>query len=346
MARGNNGRYWAERMRTLSEALLDKSYDYARYIEGRYARAEAEVEKEIAVWYRRFATNNDISLAEAKRLLTTRELAEFRWTVQEYIRRGMENAFDGRWMKELENASARVHISRLEALKLQIRQRAEALYAEQARGLWTLSEDVYSLGYYHTAYELQKGVGVGWGLHRIDQERLDKILARSWTSDGLTFRDRCWTNKEALVRKVETVLPQMMIRGAAPDWAIREIAQAFGVSRRKAGRLVMTESAYFSSVAQRDCFKDLGVERYRVVAAFDRSTCELCGDLDGAVFKMGEFQVGVTAPPFHPWCRCCTAPYFEDLEGVGTRAARGLDGKTRHIPADTSFKDWKRSFVD
>ena len=57
-------------------------------------------------------------------------------------------------------------------------------------------------------------------------------------------------------------------------------------SRSKAGRLVMTESAYFSSAAQKDCFNALGVEHYQLVASFDRDTCELCGAINGKVFKL------------------------------------------------------------
>ena len=37
-------------------------------------------------------------------------------------------------------------------------------------------------------------------------------------------------------------------------------------SKTNAGRLVMTESAYFSSVSQKDAFNDLEVEMYEIVA--------------------------------------------------------------------------------
>ncbi|MFR0911792.1 MAG: minor capsid protein, partial [Evtepia gabavorous] len=108
------------------------------------------------------------------------------------------------------------------------------------------------------------------------------------------------------MNSVNTQLTQMVIRGEAPDRAISAISKQFDVSRAKAGRLVMTESAYFSSAGQKDCYKALDVERYKIVASFDKDTCSLCADMDGKVFKMSEYQVGLTAPPFHPWCRCCT----------------------------------------
>lgn len=45
----------------------------------------------------------------------------------------------------------------------------------------------------------------------------------------------------------------------------------------------MTESAAFSSIAQKDCFKDLGVEEYEIIATLDSKTSDICQALDGKV---------------------------------------------------------------
>ena len=340
-----NADYWAQRMKNMEDALLDQSYSYVENLDAQFRAAEAEIERQLSTWYRRFAANNDITLADAKRLLNSDELAEFRWTVEEYIKHGEENALTGAWMKELENASARVHISRLDALKIQLQQQAELLYSNQLDYIDRAARQSYAGSFYHTAYEVQKGLGVGWTMQAVNEGTITKVLSRPWTTDGQTFRDRCWTNKQSLVNSVNTQLTQMIIRGEAPDRAISAISKQFEVSRSKAGRLVMTESAYFSSAAQKDCFNSLGVERYVIVASFDRDTCGLCSALDGKVFKMSDYQVGLTAPPFHPWCRCCTAPYFEDMVGLGERWTRNPDGTTRKVPANTTFEQWRQSFV-
>lgn len=39
--------------------------------------------------------NNEISLAEAHRLLNSNELEELKWDVQQYIKYGKENAING-----------------------------------------------------------------------------------------------------------------------------------------------------------------------------------------------------------------------------------------------------------
>ena len=77
MARQSNAVYWAQRLKNMEDALLDQSYAYVENMEQQFAAAQVEVEKEIAAWYQRFAVNNEISFADAKRLLTKDELAEF-----------------------------------------------------------------------------------------------------------------------------------------------------------------------------------------------------------------------------------------------------------------------------
>lgn len=341
-----NSTYWSNRMRILRESLLDTGYEYVQNLEAQYEMAIAEIDKKIAAWYQRFAKNNEISLAEAKRLLNSDELEEFKWTVRSYIEHGEASALSGEWLKQLENASSRVHISRLDSLKLQLRQEAEALHGSQLRATESLLGDIYREGYFHTAFELQKGLGFGWSLHGMSASTIEKVLARPWTTDGQTFRDRVWTNKAALVNSVNTNLTQMIMRGEAPDRAIKAIAKQFGVSKGKAGRLIMTESAAFASAAQKDCFTELDVEEYKIIETLDQYTCDTCGALDGKVYKMSDFQVGVTAPPFHPWCRGCTAPYFADMDDWGAeRAAKDADGKTYDVPANMKYSEWAKKTI-
>lgn len=336
--------YWKKRMEILEAAQLQKGQSYFATLEKQFKEASANIEKEIAVWYQRFAINNNISMAEAKQLLNTKELAEFRWDVKEYIKYGEQNALNQQWMKELENASARVHISRLEALKLQMQQQVEVLYGNHTDGLDKLLRDIYSDGYYHTAFEIQKGFNIGWDLQDLNSNQLDKVLSKPWTTDGKTFSDRIWTNKQQLIGSLQTHLTQAVIRGQAPDKAIKNIAEEFRVSKNKAGRLIMTESAAFASASQRDAFNALNVERFEIVATLDNRTSEICQELDGHVFNMKDFEVGVTAPPFHAWCRTTTVPYFED--NYGERAARGADGKVYYVPSDMKYADWKKTFVN
>lgn len=341
-----NNKYWQDRMVILEEAQLQKGEKYLEELDQQYKKASRNIEKELSGWYQRFAANNKISMTEARKLLSVDQLKEFQWDVNEYIKYGELNALDQSWMKELENASARVHISRLESLKLQLQQQVEVLYGNQLDGIDDLMRDIYRDGYYRTAWEVQRGFNVGWDLHKLDDDLLGKFMSKPWTLDKRTFSDHLWTNKTAMVNDLQTYLTQSVITGKAPDQIIKAMAGKFNTDRNKAGRLVMTESAAFASISKQQAFKDLDVEQYEIVATLDNNTSKICQDLDGHIEDMANYEVGITAPPFHPWCRTTTAPYFDDEFALGERAARGEDGETYYVPSDMKYPDWKKTFID
>lgn len=343
-----NSDYWINRFGQLESVTNKDAMEAYRDVEEIYQKAQTELEDKINTWYQRFATNNQISMAEARKLLTTGEMKELKWSVEEYIKHGKENSISGQWAKELENASARFHVSRLEALKLQTQQSIEALYGNQLDIVDSAMRKAYSQRYYRTAFEFQKGFGVGFAVDRLDENTLSKIINKPWAVDGYNFSKRIWTNKEKLIGELHSSLTRNIITGADPAKAIKEIKSKMGVSSNAAGRLIMTESAYFGSVAQKDMLNNLDVEKYEIVATLDSKTSEICRSLDGKVFDMKDYQAGVTAPPFHPYCRTTTAPYFDDWEELGVdrgRVARNDRGKNYFVDGDMSYKEWEKEFV-
>ena len=341
------GKYWRERFQQMEKAQHDKSARKVQEIYEQFERIRTVIDVKINAWYQRFADNNGVSMQEARKMLDAGELKEFRWNVQDYISYGKKNAVSGAWMTQLENASARVHISRLEALKIETQQELEKLCGGCANTIESCINEAYTSNFYHTAFEIQKGIGVGITMNGLDPKIVEEIVSKPWAVDGKNFSDRLWENKTKLINNVYNSLSRMCITGEAPDRAIAEISKQMGVSKSQAGRIVMTETAAFASKARQDCMKELDVEQFKVVETLDTNTCELCGEMDGKHFPMSEFEVGVTAPPFHPNCRGCTCPYSDDeFDSVGMRAARGADGKTYYVPANMTYKEWKESFVN
>lgn len=343
-----NPDYWKERMAALENRQYQRSGAYYKEVQEQFRRASNNIQMDIEHWYQRLADNNGVSYAGAKRLLKKRELEEFKWSVGQYIKAGEENAVDQRWMKELENASARHHISYLEAMKLQIQQHAELLSAEYEGSMIDFLHKSYDDQYYHTAFEIANGTGVGSNLTSLDERKMDILLKKPWAMDGKNFSDRIWTNKQKLITNLHTDLTQSIIRGEAPQKAIDRLSKDMKVGKSQAANLIMTESAAISSRAQQDCFQELGVEEFEVIETLDGSTCEICQEMDGKHFPMSDYRVGETAPPFHPRCRGCTAPYFDDeFSALEKRAARNPEtGEVYEVPADMSYPEWKRKYVE
>lgn len=340
-----NADYWRGRFSILEDSAHREAQRTIQDMEGLYLDAQRSVQKEIESWYARFAVNNQISLTDARKWLTAGQLEEFHWSVEQYIKIGEQAGLDAAWLKKLENASTRFHISRLEAVQTGIQQQLELLYGNQVDSLDALLKKVVGNGYTHTAFEVQKGVGLGWDITGLDQKKLETLLSKPWTTDGRTFRDRCWLNKNDLVGSVSKSLTQGLLRGDSPAKITTAIQKQFGVHRYKAGRLVNTETTYFNAVATKECYKDLDVEMVEIIETLDSHTCSICGGLDGKVIPISQYEPGVTVPPFHPNCRGTTAPAI-DPKYAGERAARNADGDVYYVPANMKYADWVQTFVN
>lgn len=340
-----NADYWRGRFSILEDSAHREAQRTIQDMEELYLDAQRSVQKEIESWYARFAVNNQISLTDARKWLTAGQLEEFHWSVEQYIKIGEQAGLDAAWLKKLENASARFHISRLEAVQTGIQQQLELLYGNQVDSLDALLKKVVGNGYTHTAFEVQKGVGLGWDITGLDQKKLETLLSKPWTTDGRTFRDRCWLNKNDLVGSVSKSLTQGLLRGDSPSKITTAIQKQFGVHRYKAGRLVNTETTYFNAVATKECYKDLDVEMVEIIETLDSHTCSICGGLDGKVIPISQYEPGVTVPPFHPNCRGTTAPAI-DPKYAGERAARNADGNVYYVPANMKYADWVQTFVN
>ena len=340
-----NADYWRGRFSILEESAHQEADQYIQSLEEMFMDAQRTVQADIERWYGRFASNNGISLTEARKMLTTGQLEEFRWTVDQYIKIGQQANLSAEWLKKLENASAKFHVSRLEAIQTQIQQQLELLYGNQVDSLDALLKKVVGNGYTHTAFEVQKGVGLGWDITGLDQKKLETLLSKPWTTDGRTFSDRIWFKKQELVDSLQKELVQGLLRGDSPQKITDAIQKKFKVSRYQAARLVNTETSYFNALAAKETYKELGVKNVEILETLDSITCAFCASMDRKVVPMSEFQPGVTVPPFHPHCRGTTVPAIDE-KYTGERAARTADGKVYYVPANMTFSQWKKAFVD
>mgnify|MGYP000106877728 FL=1 len=341
-----NSEYWQQRFGQLENASHQEAMTVYSRIEESFYQAQREIENKINSWYIRFANNNEITINEAKKLLNSNELKEFKWDVQEYIKYGHENELNEHWMKELENASTKYHVSRLEALKIQTQQTMEKLFGNELDEVDNLTKNSYINNYFHTMFEYQKGFNVGFNVTNIDQNKLSKIVNKPWAVDEKNFSERIWGNKTKLINELHNELTKMCLTGKSPDESIKYLSKKFNTSKAQAGNLIMTENAYFSQLAQKDCFNALDVEKYEIVATLDSHTSEICKEQDGKVYNMKDYQPGITAPPFHNYCRSTTVPHFDDdFDLEGERAARDEDGKTYYVSDKMKYDDWYKKYV-
>lgn len=334
--------YWRRRSEQIAKLQYEKAEEYTEKLKREYEWAIQSIERDLVVFYERYAANNEITLAEARKILNSNELNEFRMSVEEFIAKAKDNA-DGRWTKELNNVYFMTRVSRLQALLVQIRQQIEMLIGSLQEGTKNLLSDTYTDTYYRTLYEIQRGTGIGVSFARVDTKALEKILQTKWA--GENYSERIWANRDKLAREIETKLMQAFIRGDSVQQTATELAKRMEVSYSSAARIVRTESSFIAHQATWDGYKASGVvEKYEYLATLDGRTSQICRSMDGRVFKLSEKQVGINYPPLHPHCRSTVVPYFDDEFDPGERIAR--EGKrVYYVSGDITYEEWFARYV-
>lgn len=206
-------------------------------------------------------------------------------------------------------------------------------------------QSIFENHYYNVIYEVSSIVSPERMFSKLAEKQIESILNRPWATDGKSFSKRIWENQEKLINELQLTLQQSFIRGEAPDKAINRISKLFDVKKSNAVNLVTTESAYFASEADGMAYKDLGLEKYEILATLDMKTSDICQSLDGKVFNMKEYSAGITAPPFHCRCRTTTIPVVEGFEDSEVRVARDKKDKTYYIPGRIKYKEWYETRV-
>lgn len=336
-----NNNYWTKRFSEEENQRNISNKAQIKEIERQYKIAENKIKSDIEKWYIRIADNNQISLADAKKLLNKDELKEFKWTLAEYT----QKAKSGAWKKELENASARIHIRRLEALQLQVKNSIETLRNKENEMLEDYLLKTYEDTYYHSLYEISKGLNLKTSFATLDKNKINQVISKPWLSDGKTFSDRIWQDKEQLINTLRTKITQSFITSSTLDEAVEDISKFVSDKIKNkeyvARRLLETESAAYASKAQIEAFKSIDVEKYEIVATLDLHTSEICQEMDGKVFSISDQEIGVTVPPFHSHCRTVIAPYFDD---ESTRASRDENGEYKEVKY-MNYKEWKDQYI-
>lgn len=160
---------------------------------------------------------------------------------------------------------------------------------------------------------------------------------------GLPYSTAHIYTYRGMTEPLHEVLMQGIRAGKSPDVIGRDLAKASEDMRpyraRALARTVITESA---SITEAETIKAAGLEDYQYIATLDERTCEVCGRMDGRVFRLEDRESGVNSPPMHINCRCtiaCVIP-AKYRSGNERRSARNEKGGWETVPASMTYDEW------
>lgn len=206
-----NGAYWRKRAIELAEKQKREDDDLCLRFHREYERILHELDKEISIFYARYAANESVSMADARKLLRDAELEDFRMSLDEFRDKALAGGFD----KELEEVYLRSRISRLQALQTQVELRMMELFGSQRDVLRDHLQERYTDTYYRTVYAVSQQADVASTFARIDPQTVEKILATPWV--GSEFSSRIWADKDKLTRELMQTLSHGFVRGDSLD---------------------------------------------------------------------------------------------------------------------------------
>ena len=339
----HNRDYWRDRAAQLEAMTFEGSVQTEAELVKLYKECYGRLEEQLAVWYAKFAEENEISYQAAKEILSTEELAAFRLDVKEYIRLGKLK--DPELQKFLKQASAKFHVSRLEYLQVQTRMIIEQVEDQKTALITEAQDKAYVDRFYHTAFGIQKFQGVGYNLEKVDRHQLDLLRKKPWAPDKYNFSERIWKNKQKLIDALNKELTLGCIQGRNLDKMAKSISKVMDTTRYNAMRLCRTETAHFASLATQDTYKKCHVDEYEILVTHDDRLSDICAAMDGERFRVSEYSEGLTAPPFHVNCRSTTIPVVDDDEPEALPNGYQLPNGAQlpgafELPEDMGFDQW------
>jgi len=342
--------YWEKRYEDESERAF-----WLGKMTSRNLRKQADIiirrmEKNVNDWYQRYADENGISLADARKELNARELKAFKMTLEEYRRQAEQEGLSDEYKQMLKQASIRKRLDREQELYINTVHELERWAKTQDTDISDLLNKVYESTNYRTAHLTQTMKGEYGKYGQVDPNTVQRIIHSPWAPDGKDFSERIWDNRKKLAKTMQSEFTQAMIIGQGTADISKAIVKNMNTSYSNANRLVETELARVHSQAFMDCMAELDVDAVEILATLDSKTSPICRRMDGKIVQRKDAKPGITIPPFHCHCRSTTVPYLgddlADIAGNGTRAARDpKTGKTVFVEGELNYGEWEKRYI-
>ena len=334
--------YWIKRAEDVLVAGEKSELQYEKELTAAYKTTLQEIRKEINAFYTKYADEQEISLATARKRLSPSQLKDFQTLHHKYLAEAEKYGLDPAYQKYLRNLSGKAYISRLQELSSNIRHQVELLAGRNKNAVQMVLQNGFEDSFYRTLFNVQKQAKIGVSFTRPGKEQLEAAVKEKWLESN--YSDRIWADKNRLVSQLNQIIPREFVRGRGPVAMGRELAQKMNTSYNNAVRLARTEMNHISNKGTMEAYKKSKVvSEYEYVATLDSRTSDICASMDGRVFKLSEAQSGINMPPLHPHCRSTTIPHFPKDEigaNIIDRIARDENDESYFVGEDVTYKEW------
>ena len=341
----SNEDYWKKRAEEREAEWSKKSKDtIEKELAQYYEQALSRINDDIAALYGRYAKDNNLTYAEANKLLTSKEFKQWRMSLEEYLE-AIDQTGDNRLLLELNTLAMRKRISRLNKLYGDTLKNLYKLGVGSENGITEFLSGAYKDNYYKNLFDIGKTIGIKSSVGEVDDKKIRKVLNASWS--GKNYSQRIWKNTDQLSKLIKNEITNGFHRGVSINKMAKLVQQRMNVGKHEATRLVRTEMNYVQNQAALDSIKDSDMKYYIFLATLDKRTSTVCRAHDRKVYPVDEATPGTNMPPLHPHCRSTIAGNLTDYDtGRGKRTARDKSGNRIIIPAAMNYNDYYKIYIE
>ncbi len=294
--------YWRNRENEQHKHNITEEKKYNQELNKIYKDMMDECKRSINNFYAKYASENGITMAEAKKRASKLD-------IEEYARKAAKYVKTKDFTKEANDAmkiyNLTMKVNRLELLKAD-------LGLELAKGHSKIYQLFYKALKKRSIDEFKRQSGILGKTVQNNTKLANSIVNASF--HNATFSDRIWMHQDLLKNDLNKLLQIGLIQGKNPKTLATELRKRFNVKQSDAERLMQTELARVQTDAQKKSYIENGFDEYEYIACGSSDVCDTCKSMDGKVFKVKDMMPGLNAPPMHPRCHCSTAPHIDRAE--------------------------------
>lgn len=230
---------------------------------------DKNIQREFKDWYSKYSKDGVLKYSDTRRYLTPKELNDFN----------------------------REHGTKLKRLR-----RDKALFLA-----YSFHTNSFLNDYIEKLHDLGATIiGYEAGQFKFDLDS-EEVLATPWGADDKTYEERVNDKRSKYLYELTTATTRGIVREAKPEVISTALVAVVDSFRQNIKTLVLTEATAFAARAKYRIYKVLFPNKhYKNVEVMDERTCPTCQEMNGRIFEMRAYEVGVTAPPYHPRCRGTT----------------------------------------
>jgi len=302
--------YWLNRNKILEKQVDAVENKLARSVKRKYNSVMSEVKKDIASFYQEYATQEGLTLKNAKKLLNKTELSDFHERITA-LKKQIKLTNNPELVRKMNAMQSRSKIQRLEALYMDLETKVSQLGQYEQMKLTDYIIDTADDAAKFAFDTAQTQTKITTTFSSLSDNAVKAILDYPFYN-GQNYSATIWNNRDFLAKATQRTVMQGIVQGDSYSTMTKALQKRMDSNYYNTYRLIRTETTFTVQQAKKIGFEKAGLKKYEYVAIDDERSSDDYDELNGKIFLLKDAQPGVNFPPMRPNCRCDTIGYFKD----------------------------------